>query len=273
MTKFSVKHMIGAWALSSIIFCASSAFGEDSAKAIRVVGSSTVENVFLKPNITKIKNATGVEMELRCKGSGAGIVELAKGNADVAGISETLDEAFEAAKKLTAESQWPMLAEARKKAVYTELGKDRIVVIVNEKNKNVKELTDEQLKGIFGRRITNWKELGGDDQPIVIVVSPPGSATAALFYKTILGGKEPMPAVTPEEKARTITAYSTASELGAVQHAPNVIAVVSHSVTAGASLVREVRTTSIERSLGVITIGAPSGDTMKVVYGLKNLKM
>jgi len=54
--------------------------------------------------------------------------------------------------------------------------KDPIAVIIHPRNK-IRNLTEAQLRGIFTGRITNWRDLGGPDHGIVLVV--PGKNTAA----------------------------------------------------------------------------------------------
>lgn len=62
-----------------------------------------------------------------------------------------------------------------------------IAVIVN-KNLNVDNLTEADLKDIFTGKITNWNKLGGDDKAIVIINRPASSGTRATFKKYALGG-------------------------------------------------------------------------------------
>lgn len=60
--------------------------------------------------------------------------------------------------------------------------------IVN-KNVNVKNLTMGQLQDIFTGKISNWKQVGGQDQKIVIINRAKGSGTRATFESVVLNGK------------------------------------------------------------------------------------
>jgi phosphate transport system substrate-binding protein len=67
-----------------------------------------------------------------------------------------------------------------------EIGKDGIAVIVNNQN-SISGLTLEQVKGIFTGNITNWKEVGGSDGKINVVVREDGSGTRDAFQEIVLG--------------------------------------------------------------------------------------
>ncbi len=52
----------------------------------------------------------------------------------------------------------------------------------------VKNLTKAQLTDIFTGKITNWKEVGGADEAIVLITRPESSGTRATFQKYALDG-------------------------------------------------------------------------------------
>ncbi|XOQ50998.1 MAG: hypothetical protein ACFWTX_06915 [Acidaminococcus timonensis] len=66
-----------------------------------------------------------------------------------------------------------------------------VATIVNKDvAEKVKSLTKQQLTDIFTAKVTNWKEVGGPDEPITLVTRPKTSGTRALFAKYALGGAE-----------------------------------------------------------------------------------
>lgn len=66
----------------------------------------------------------------------------------------------------------------------TKIAIDGIALITNTAN-SVKNLTMDQVKGIYTGKITNWKEVGGNDAPIVIVSREEGSGTRDGFQEIV----------------------------------------------------------------------------------------
>jgi len=101
----------------------------------------------------------------------------------------------------------------------TEVGKDVAKIIVNKANPVV-SLTKEQAKGIFTGKITNWKEVGGKDSPIIVVYSEVQKGLNELFSKYVLGGepftKEVLDAGSAKEIKNTIATNPEAIGLSAI---------------------------------------------------------
>lgn len=64
------------------------------------------------------------------------------------------------------------------------VARDGIAVVVNNANP-VKDMTLEQIRGIFNGKIRNWKELGGADHEITVVSREAGSGTRSSFEKIV----------------------------------------------------------------------------------------
>lgn len=77
------------------------------------------------------------------------------------------------------------LAEADAKLEQKAIGRDALVFIVNESNP-VQSLTQQQLRDIYAGRITNWKEVGGADAPIVAFQRGVDSGSQTLFKKLLI---------------------------------------------------------------------------------------
>ena len=80
------------------------------------------------------------------------------------------------------------------------IGRDALVFLVNEENP-VQSLSQQQLRDIYAGKITNWKDVGGADLPIVAFQRREDSGSQTLFQKLLIQGGELMDA--PTELAPT----------------------------------------------------------------------
>ena len=71
----------------------------------------------------------------------------------------------------------------------TAIGRDALVFIVNEQNP-AESLTQDQLRDIYTGTVTNWAELGGNDQSIVAFQRDETSGSQTLFEKLLVGDRE-----------------------------------------------------------------------------------
>ena len=220
------------------------------AKDLMVAGSTTIQKRVLEPAKEGIKGATGIDLKVRGIGSGGGFKELMDG-------------------KIPASVASSPLASLLKKNNLTDDGtyqehviiEDVIVPIVHNTNP-VKELTWEQLADIHTGKITNWKEVGGADQQIIVVTSHTGSATKAVFQKKV------MKKAAYVKGARTVK--STRQEVGLVSKFKGGIGAVSKGfVDMNPGKINVVSTEEISRPLSFISKGAPNADIQAVIDYLR----
>lgn len=81
---------------------------------------------------------------------------------------------------------------------HVAIGVDRLSVLVNpdvvtDVEVLAMDLDKAQIKGLFTGRIRNWKELGGPDLPVVVMVSRIFVTTAKVFVDTALDGEPLVP--------------------------------------------------------------------------------
>lgn len=79
---------------------------------------------------------------------------------------------------------------------YTEIGKEAFVFFVNKDNP-VDNLTSEQIKDIYSGKITNWKEVGGNDEEILAFQRNEGSGSQSML-KRFMGDTPIMEAKTEQ---------------------------------------------------------------------------
>lgn len=128
-----------------------------------LTGSSTVA-----PLVTEIAKRyeqlhPQVRIDVQTGGSGKGIADARLGTADVGMASRGLKP-----------DEVDLIAH--------QIAADGVGLIVHADNP-VGELTTEQILGIYTNKINNWKEVGGEDQEIIVVHKAEGRATLEVFLQ------------------------------------------------------------------------------------------
>ena len=108
-------------------------------------------------------------------GSGNGAKALLNGTCDIANLSRHLKD-----------SEKTAMAEKGVKPVAHVVAFDALPVIVHPSNR-VKGLTIDQIRDIYTGKVTNWKQVGGGDQTIVVISRDTNSGTFETFKELVLG--------------------------------------------------------------------------------------
>jgi phosphate transport system substrate-binding protein len=142
---------------------------------ITVKGSDTLVILAQRWAEIYMKEHAETSIQVTGGGSGVGIAALINGTTDIANSSRPINS-----------------SEVEKlKARYNTLGveipcaKDGITIFLNESNK-VQELTLKQLSDIYQAKVTNWKQVGGDDAPIKLYGRENSSGTYVYFKDEVI---------------------------------------------------------------------------------------
>lgn len=175
--KKLVSVSLASMLAMSMVGCGSS--GEDSEVAGNVTGAGSSALLPLAQHAAdKFKEKyPDVSLTLNAGGSGAGLKQVADGSIDIGNSDVFAEEKLE-------EVQAKELVDHKVCTITIA------PVVHKELAEQVKSLTKEQLIGIFTGKITNWKEVGGNDEEILLVTRPQTSGTRALFQKYALDGNE-----------------------------------------------------------------------------------
>jgi phosphate transport system substrate-binding protein len=168
-----------------------------AAKPLSIKGSDTM--VIMNARLAEAFMAANPAMQIQVTGggSGVGIAALINGTTDIAASSRPIKSSE--TDKLKARFATTGYAHA--------IARDGLSVYLNEKNP-VRELTLAQIRDIYTGRITNWKQVGGNDGQIILYSRESSSGTYTYFKDNVLLGKDFAP--------RAQTLQGTAAVVNAV---------------------------------------------------------
>ncbi len=139
----------------------------DLSGSISMVGSTSMEKLANALSEAFMEEYPEVTVTAEFVGSGAGIEAVTNGTADIGNSSRSLKDEEKAAG-----------------VVENIVAIDGIAVCVDPANE-VADLTKEQLTNIYNGTITNWKEVGGADEPIIVIGREAGSGTRGAFEELV----------------------------------------------------------------------------------------
>ncbi len=174
-------------------------------------GAPAIEYVF-KPIKEPFEKATGIKLNLLAVGPKTALIDLEKGDIDAA-AGPAFNDWMNFMKKEGAEVKDPASLQ------HIVVGKDKIVAIVHKDNP-ITSLTKEQVKGIFTGKIINWKDVGGNDMPVMVVLGKLISPANNIFFKHMLDGEAAMTDVLEVSTAGDVrqTVASNPEAIGIVSH-------------------------------------------------------
>ena len=139
----------------------------DLSGSISMVGSTSMEKFANALSEAFMEKYPKVTVTAEFVGSGAGIEAVSNGTADIGNSSRNLKD------------------EEKSKGVAENIvAIDGIAVVVDPAN-TVEDLTKDQLTSIYDGSVTNWKDVGGNDAPIVVVGREAGSGTRGAFEELL----------------------------------------------------------------------------------------
>lgn len=139
----------------------------DLSGSISMVGSTSMEKFANALSEAFMEKYPKVTVTAEFVGSGAGIEAVSNGTADIGNSSRNLKD-----------------EEKAKGVAENIVAIDGIAVVVDPAN-TVENLTKDQLTSIYDGSVTNWKDVGGNDAPIVVVGREAGSGTRGAFEELL----------------------------------------------------------------------------------------
>ncbi len=145
---------------------------------ITAAGSSALKPLADDAADSFLNDHPDVSITIDAGGSGEGLKQVSEGTVDIGNSDVAAEDKLD--------------ETAAKELVDHQVCVVTMAPIVNKDvaEAGVKSLTKEQLISIFTGKTTNWKDVGGPDENIVLVTRPESSGTRATFQKYALDGNE-----------------------------------------------------------------------------------
>lgn len=179
MKKGASLFLAAAMTAGLLTGCGSSSTDSSSSDlegTITVAGSSALKPLVDEASQKFIEKNPNVSITVDAGGSGEGLKQVSEGTVTIGNSDVSAEEKLD--------------ADQAKELVDHQVCVVTMAPIVNKDvtEAGVKDLSTDQLIGIFTGQITNWKDVGGPDEDIVLVTRPSSSGTRATFEKYALNG-------------------------------------------------------------------------------------
>lgn len=166
-----MKKILSVTLLPAVILAVfSGCFGGGTStteETVRVSGSTSMHRVAsaLLEGFAEVNS--DIKTDLQAGGSSTGVSNMLDGISNIGNASRALKQ-----------------EEVDKGAVPNVIALDAITLIANS-SVTVTNLTKQQVNDIYTGKITNWKEVGGEDQNIVVIGREASSGTRSAFEEIV----------------------------------------------------------------------------------------
>jgi phosphate transport system substrate-binding protein len=209
---------------------------------LRYSCSAQVFEAFETERILAFTEVTGIDVELYITSSDTAVTRLAHHFSDIASTTRRLSD-----------------FQREEGYVATTFCKDPMAVIVNAQCP-VGDISEKQLRAVFARNISNWKEIGGPDQPILLIL--PGKDTAAYinFERQVMNR---------EEIVYDLMTHLSTQVIDAVKRFPRSISFITQGAVANQAGVKKLKINGLStenkdypyyQEFSFVTRGKPLGD-------------
>ncbi|MEW5807424.1 MAG: phosphate ABC transporter substrate-binding protein [Acidobacteriota bacterium] len=175
----SIFMVTAAILLAAVLLLLSGSAVHAAKNVITMKGSDTMVILAQRWAEIYMDNHPDITLQVTGGGSGTGIAALINGTTDICNASRPMKDSEK--KKLRDRFYTT--------GVEISVAKDGIAIYLNASNP-VAELSLQQLRDIFTGRITNWKDIGGENAKIILYSRESNSGTYVFFKDNVLKGED-----------------------------------------------------------------------------------
>jgi phosphate transport system substrate-binding protein len=224
-----------------------------SAGNIVIKGSTTVLPIAQKAAEDFMKKNPEINVSVSGGGSGEGIKAILDGTTDIASSSREIKD-----------SETALAKEKSLDVVFSKIAMDCVVPVVHPENP-LKNITTAQLKDIYTGKITNWKDVGGADKPVVVISRDTSSGTYEVWNEKVLNKEKVTPAAQLAASSGAIAQAVSKNKyaigyIGIGYLNKDLKAVSMEGIEASAETALSGKF-PVSRALYMVTKGQPAGDS------------
>lgn len=250
LKKLHIPSSLLKWSFALTIALALAHTG--NAQTVRLHGAvSLAKNLEAKK--AALESQSGVKLEIVGNGAGRGLVDLTGGQADIGLLAGPLKGVAEVMNK-----EKPGSVDISQ-MTETPIGSSK-VGFVTHPGAGVKSVTQAQLRDILSGKIANWKDVGGADLPIKLVLPFPGDGSRVTAQTVLLPGEDFAKGAIVRNSSKDICVV--------VAQLPGACAIIS-----SANIEGNVASPTMEKELimpwSLVVKGEPAGDIKKVIEAAK----
>ncbi|MEZ0575220.1 phosphate ABC transporter substrate-binding protein [Halodesulfovibrio aestuarii] len=227
-----------------------------AANSITVKGSTTVLPIMQRA-VEAFIAETGTPVAVSGGGSSNGIKALLDNSTDIAMASRKM------------KGKEIKLANSKNLTpVEHVIALDAVIPIVHPSNP-VNNLTSGQLKAIYEGKITNWKEVGGDDGKIIVISRDTSSGTYETWHKIIMKKARVFPGALLQASSgavlQAVSKNKNAIAYDGIGYINNTVKALSVDGITGSAATAKDKTYPVARTLQIYTSSAPSSAASQLV--------
>jgi phosphate transport system substrate-binding protein len=226
------------------------------ADTVTISGSTTFNAVVMVPHQAEIEAATGHKLVITPNRTELGIELLLEHQADLAMISTSLETVTRALAKMKPSLRLDQLKEI-------EIQRQRVAFTVHPSNP-VRSLNGDQLRKVLLGQITNWKEVGGRDVPIRIVMVDSGAGIPLAVATQLLGGK-------PVDATNAIRVRIGSQTAKVVEQEPGALGLTQANNVPGHRIAEIKTEQAVEQRLSYVSLGTPSRPAQSVIDATRKI--
>lgn len=218
--------------VSSFLILTFGGCSSSSQNSILIMGSTALQPLAEESASRYMDKNPGVNIQVQGGGSGNGLTAVSQGSAQIGNSDIFAEEKQGIDSKVLEDHKVCVVGDA---------------IIVNPET-GIDDISKSQLIGIFTGKITNWREVGGADMPVVVINRPAGSGTRVTFRKYALDGAS-------DTAGKPLTQDSSGAVLRTVSDTKGAISYVGLTYINASSAVKVLKLDNMEPTIENIENG------------------